>query len=82
MDKNYEIPCSHIIIKKATATGLLDEVPPSYKIQRPITKNTTVLRFVTPWKLVNADVSEKTLFHSFFFIYFADRASQYIYLSN
>jgi len=47
-DKNYGIPCSHVIVKKATVTGLIDEVPASYKIQRPITKNTTVLRFVTP----------------------------------
>jgi hypothetical protein len=53
MDKNYEIPWSHVIIKKATVTGLLDKVP-----ARPITKNTTVLRFVTPWKLVNTDISE------------------------
>jgi hypothetical protein len=58
MDKNYGIPWSHVIIKKATVTGLLEKVP-----ARPTAKNTAVLRFVTPLKLVNTDVSgKKTLF--------------------
>lgn len=63
MDRNYGIQWRQDIIKKAAGTGLLEKVAASYKIQRPITKDTTVLRVVTPWKLVNTEITAPSVYH-------------------